>query len=204
VIDTVKLFVSNGVCVDSATHIIPLAYDTLKAIFSAPEFYCPGDELIVTDTSTGKIMSYFWQYSDGETSTLPQPPTRTFPTPAQEENDVMLTLTVTDSIGCTDTVSHLIRVMRSCFIAVPTAFTPDAGFNNYLYPLSGFRAINLSFSVYNRFGQLVFSSHNYNNRWDGTIGGTPQPSGTYVWMLNYIDPDSLKPVSQKGTTVLIR
>jgi len=204
-IDTVKLIVSNGSCSDTSTQIIPLAYDTLKAAFSAPEFYCPEDIFIVNDSSSGKIQSYLWQYSDGETSTSAQPPNRTFPTPTAEEKDYLLQLTLTDSIGCTAIDSQTIRVMRSCYIAVPSAFTPNGdGLNDFLYPLSGFKAINLSFSVYNRYGQCVFTSHNYADRWDGTINGTPQPAGTYVWMLNYIDPITNNPVSQKGTTVLIR
>ncbi len=204
-VDTVTLFVSNNICSNSYTKIIPLAYDTLKAAFSAPEFYCPEDIFIVNDSSSGKIRNFLWQYSDGETSTSAQPPNRTFPTPTAEEKDYLLQLTLTDSIGCTAIDSQTIRVMRSCYIAVPSAFTPNGdGLNDFLYPLSGFKAINLSFSVYNRYGQCIFTSHNYADRWDGTLKGTPQPAGTYVWMINYIDPITNKPVSQKGTTVLIR
>ncbi|HEY4206779.1 MAG TPA: gliding motility-associated C-terminal domain-containing protein, partial [Puia sp.] len=98
-----------------------------------------------------------------------------------------------------------IDVLKSCYIAVPSAFTPNGdGLNDYLYPLNAFKADNLEFRVYNRWGQLVFSSGNWLSKWDGTIGGHPAPSDTYVWMLRYVDRDTGKTMFQKGTSLLIR
>jgi gliding motility-associated-like protein len=95
--------------------------------------------------------------------------------------------------------------VQSCYIAVPSGFTPNGdGINDYLYPLNAYKAINLEFRVYNRYGQLVFETKNWMNKWDGTINGKQQPTGTYVWMLNYTDSDSGKKYFLKGTSVLIR
>ena len=204
-IDTVHLNVSNGICTDSTFQIVNLLFDTLKAIFEIPEFYCPNDNFIVQDQSSGKISSYLWEYSDGETSTLPNPPMRTFPVPGLEEKDYTLTLKVTNSIGCIDSASHITRVMQSCYIGVPSVFTPDSREGHRkLYPEGIFKAIDFTFVVYNRFGQQVFISHNFDNQWDGTINGNPQPSGTYVWMLSYRSSLDSPPIFKKGTTVLLR
>jgi hypothetical protein len=40
--------------------------------------------------------------------------------------------------------------------------------------------------------------------WDGSFKGNPESSGTFVWMLSYIDPWSGKYVNTKGTSILIR
>ena len=98
-----------------------------------------------------------------------------------------------------------VRVLNNCFIAVPTAFTPNNdGLNDYLYPNNAIKAENLQFNVYNRWGQLVFSTRDWQKRWDGKINGIPQGSGVYVWFLSYTHRDTGQKVFQKGTTTLIR
>jgi gliding motility-associated-like protein len=57
--------------------------------------------------------------------------------------------------------------------------------------------------VYNRFGQLLFKTRDWNIKWDGKFGGLEQAPGTYVWMLEYTDAMG-KRIFQKGTTILIR
>jgi gliding motility-associated-like protein len=88
---------------------------------------------------------------------------------------------------------------------VPSAFTPNFdGLNDYLYPVNAYKAQDLHFSVYNRFGQRVFNSNNWTKKWDGTFKGKKADAGTYVWMLQYYNPDLNQKIEQKGTVVLIR
>ena len=108
-------------------------------------------------------------------------------------------------MGCYDTASEQITKLQSCSIAVPNAFTPNGdGKNDYLYPLNGNLTSSLEFQVYNRYGQLVFETRDWSKKWDGTIGGKPQPTGTYVWMLHYTEGASGKSFFLRGTSVLIR
>jgi len=74
----------------------------------------------------------------------------------------------------------------------------------FLYPLNAYKADNLEFRVFNRWGQQVFATKNWTVKWDGTVGGIAQQAGTYVWMLNYTQRDTGKKYFLKGTTVLIR
>lgn len=93
----------------------------------------------------------------------------------------------------------------SCYIAVPTAFTPNGdGRNDYLYPLNAIKAEKLEFRIYNRWGQLIFQTNNWKTGWDGTFKGIPQATGVYVWFLNYVDRDTKQLRQMKGTTALIR
>ena len=91
---------------------------------------------------------------------------------------------------------------------VPTAFVPangrSTGYTTVLKPYGGGISIqSLSFKVYNRYGNLVFETHQLDSGWNGMIDGLPQDTGTYVWFLNYT-PVGGKPKTSKGTSVLIR
>ncbi len=200
---TVQHIVTNGFCSDSVTEIVNLDNLT-KASFDSPHDVCPKDLLSISNTSIGHLDSWFWSFGDGETSTDQNPPFHLFPNTAAGKI-YTVTLVVKNDIGCYDTTSEQITKLQSCSIAVPNAFTPNGdGKNDYLYPLNGNLATTLEFQVYNRYGQLVFETRDWSRKWDGTIGGKPQPSGTYVWMLHYTDGASGKSFFLRGTSVLIR
>jgi len=61
----------------------------------------------------------------------------------------------------------------------------------------------MKFTVYNRYGQLVFQTDNQNNGWDGSFNGKPENPGVFVWTLEYTFL-SYTTGSQKGNTTLIR
>jgi len=132
------------------------------------------------------------------------PPSKHYPITGKE-TWYAVSLIVANHAGCQDTTGRRIKVYRTCYIAVPTAFTPNAdGNNDYLYPLNAYKADNLEFRVFNRLGQLVFQTTDWTVRWDGRVNGHPQSPGAYVWTLQYTDRDSGKKIFRKGTTILVR
>ena len=90
------------------------------------------------------------------------------------------------------------------YVFVPTAFTPNNdGKNDVIRPIAvGVEKINF-FSIYNRWGQLVFTTTANRQGWDGRIGGVLQSSNVYVWMVSAIDYTG-KTIFLKGTVTLIR
>ncbi|HEX4851221.1 MAG TPA: PKD domain-containing protein [Puia sp.] len=200
----VRLIVSNGICSDTASNAINLD-NQLNASFGATPILCPEDLAVFVNTSIGKIETWNWNMGDGSQINDSTPPPHQYPPPQSVEKIYTVTLTVTDTFGCIDTAMQDIKVVRSCYITVPNAFTPNGdGINDYLYPLNAFKAINLEFRVYNRFGQLVFETNDWTKKWDGTINGQMQKTDTFVWTLQYTDGDTGKHVSRKGTSTLIR
>jgi gliding motility-associated-like protein len=199
-----QLIVSNGVCKDtSAIKLINLDND-LKAIFEATSIVCPGDVASYKESSIGKILEWRWDFGNGNTSLLQQPPQQVYPYSTNIRN-VPVQLIVTNNLGCKDTAVHSIKVVGNCYIAVPNAFTPnDDGINDYLYPLNAYKAKDLIFKVYNRFGQLLFQTTDWTHKWDGKFKGQAVDPATYVWLLQYTNIDTGNRVEQKGTTVLIR
>ncbi|MBL7738583.1 MAG: gliding motility-associated C-terminal domain-containing protein [Chitinophagaceae bacterium] len=199
----VQLNVSNGICTDSHTENIVLD-NKVAADFTGPDMICPDDTASFTDMSTGQIDNWQWSFGNGNSSSLSSPPLQTYPSTGTETL-YPVTLTVSNNLGCRTSITKNVKVFGGCTIAVPTAFTPDGdGLNDHLYPLNAFKADNLDFKVFNRWGQLVFHSRDWTRKWDGRVNGIMQATTVYVWTLNYTHRDTKVKYSLKGTTTLIR
>ena len=112
---------------------------------------------------------------------------------------------VFNEANCVDSAFIKVKVYKTGpEVFVPNAFTPNAdGHNDVLRPVvAGIRSIEY-FSVYSRWGQLVFSSAQVGSGWDGRISGTLQPAGSYVWMVKAVDYKG-EPVFKKGVVILVR
>ncbi len=201
---SVQLNVTNGFCTDTASGNFTFPDYTVKAAFTSADTLCPTDTLHFTDMSSSSTSFWKWDFGNGSRSFLQMPGPQSYPV-NQRKTNFLTSLIVGNNLGCTDTTYKYITVLASCFIAVPSAFTPNGdGLNDYLYPLNAFGADNMIFRVFNRYGQIVFESRNWTKKWDGRVNNTPQPSGTYVWTYSYTDHATGQAVFLKGTTVLIR
>lgn len=123
-------------------------------------------------------LDYAWSPIDGLDD-----PTSQFPlaTPTQTTT---YTLTMTGPNGCINTDQVTVEVIELLEIFVPTAFSPNGdGQNDMLNIINRGLASMDEFSIYNRWGELVFSTNDPDMGWDGTFKGQPQPTGTYVVVL---------------------
>jgi hypothetical protein len=72
-----------------------------------------------------------------------------------------------------------------------------------LQPLTiGIKTLNF-FRVFNRWGQMIFETHNLNPGWDGRFKGTPLEMQTVVWMFEGVGVDGVL-YRRQGSSVLIR
>mgnify|MGYP001591663067 FL=1 len=107
--------------------------------------------------------------------------------------------------GCSDSAYIVIKVFKTRpTVFVPSAFTPNSdGLNDLLRPIAvGIKSIEY-FNIYNRWGQLLFTTKINGHGWDGRINGQPQPSSTFVWMVRATDYTGAA-FFQKGVVTLIR
>jgi gliding motility-associated-like protein len=110
----------------------------------------------------------------------------------------------TDTLGCYGTASVEIKVFKTLpDIFVPNAFTPGKNINTIFKPIAvGISSLQF-FRIYNRYGQLIYSTTRLEDGWDGTLSGRLQDTGTYVWMVQGTTYTG-KIVFKKGTMTLIR
>jgi gliding motility-associated-like protein len=115
-------------------------------------------------------------------------------------DDQQLILLVTTPEGCFASDTVFIRAIKGPEIYVPDAFTPNGdGLNDVFRPIAvGFKSLR-RFSIYNRWGQLVFETRNSSFGWNG--GGSA--TGTYVWVVEAITEKNQN-IIRKGTVTLIR
>lgn len=202
--NTVCLGVTNGVCSDSVTKTIVMDNEVI-ANFEMTDVICPEDPFIVKDSSSGLIDSWHWSFGTVASSGLKEPAPVQFPQNNIESNYIIKLKVTNNALGCADSLSKKLKVLNNCFIAVPTAFTPNGdGLNDFLYPNNALKAVDLDFKVFNRWGQLVFQTKDWTKKWDGKINGNPQAPGVFVWFLRYKHITTGQQGFQKGTTTLIR
>jgi len=105
--------------------------------------------------------------------------------------------------GCPSSDSMQVKTYRGPEIYVPNAFTPNNdGTNDILHiTAAGLKRLNY-FNIYNRWGQLVFSSTSTHAAWDGKFKGKNVDAGVYVWIA---DGTAYRgnPLQRKGTIVVI-
>jgi gliding motility-associated-like protein len=115
-------------------------------------------------------------------------------------------VTVSSGNGCYGEDSITVQVMTDEAVngyQLPTAFTPNGDGYNDCFGVKSWGAItNLNFNVYNRVGNLIFTTRDPSQCWDGTYNGIKQLPGTYVYIVTA--QTVCGKVSRKGTVVLIR
>jgi gliding motility-associated-like protein len=110
----------------------------------------------------------------------------------------------TDTFGCYGTATVKVTIARAAAdIFVPNAFTPGANSNSLFRPVCfGISSLDY-FRVFNRWGQLLYSTSQIGQGWDGRIQGKLQESNAYLWIVKGTDYTG-RVILKRGTVVLIR
>lgn len=111
--------------------------------------------------------------------------------------------------SCFHTYDSINVVFDDCgtCVHVPTAFTPNNdGLNDLFLPAIGCAFKTYDFRVFNRWGQMVFNTHDPNAGWNGYNGSQPSEVGTYVWSIQYTGEEHGLLLSENlsGGVILIR
>jgi gliding motility-associated-like protein len=86
---------------------------------------------------------------------------------------------------------------------VPMAFSPNGDGNNDILYVYGGPMISMSFDIYDRWGEKMFSSTSQDIGWDGNYNGRKASSGVYVYTLRAVFSDG-ETSNTKGTITLVR
>lgn len=146
--------------------------------------------------------NYVWSPATNLSATTIGNPVAIFSAPS---NGIRYKLIAYDEYGCVDSAFITIKIFKTGpRVFVPTGFTPNNdGRNDLLRPIAaGITKIDY-FSIYNRWGQLLFTTTINGQGWDGKVNGQLQNTGTFVWMVKATDYTG-KAYFEKGVITLIR
>ena len=109
------------------------------------------------------------------------------------------------SDNCTSVIADIDVNFKYCdysFFA-PNAFSPNGDGLNDVFSVFG-NGIPEAFElvVYNRWGNLVFSSEDINTNWDGTINGRKCPVGIYTYRFQYVKKINLEIIRKEETGII--
>ncbi|MBQ7280779.1 MAG: gliding motility-associated C-terminal domain-containing protein [Bacteroidales bacterium] len=195
---TVMMLSSQG-C-DSIIHLnLGLDKTTQARIHAIPEIATPEQtEICLFDHGINSERSTWW-LPDGKIVYKDQ---TCFEFPSDEDS-VRVILAIESPYGCKDTTSMVIRMDKSQ-LWMPNVFTPLAP-NNRTFKISSNDVDQVDFSIFNRFGQMVFQTTDKYEGWDGTHNGTPCQQGVYVYIVRYTTNfDTDRWLLRRGTVTLLR
>lgn len=146
---------------------------------------------------------YTWTPATGLSSAMIADPVANLGTMAG--NTITYIVKATTADGCSGQDSIKVMVFATApDIFVASAFTPNSdGRNDVLHAIPvGISRLEY-FRIYNRWGQLIFSSASSEKGWDGKINGQLQATGNFVYTAQGVDYTG-KTVTRKGIVTLIR
>jgi gliding motility-associated-like protein len=118
-------------------------------------------------------------------------------------NTITVVVTAQDGITIDTYTITVYRNAGTGNIYVPNAFTPNGDGKNDMVHVHGETIQSLKFYIYDQWGELLFTSTDPQNGWDGTYKRNKEPAGVYVYYLQAIMADGQK-ITKKGTITLIR
>ena len=194
----------NGCTASNSAVIIPPTPASL-AIYPADTTVMQGSIITLNSVFGGypssAITSYTWIPATGLSCyTCANPIDSTGP-----YTDTLSTyvLIVTYNSGCIVSDSVTIHMELLGISAIPDAFSPNGDGKNDTFMILTKAVSSARLSIYNRWGEQVYTSTDINQGWDGTYKGVPQPTGVYTLFYTVVYLDG-KTESRTGSVTLLR
>lgn len=198
-------------CVDTAHKVLKVfPLPTAKYSANPLSVYIPNQATQFTNLSTSAA-TYTWSFGDGKNS-KEFSPSHTY----AAAGEFSTSLIVTSNRGCRDTFSlpEKVIALDETAVAMPNAFTPNpagskGGFydpddksNDIFHPnIKG--ADKYSFSIYSRWGELLFETKDPDEGWDGYYKGKLCTQDVYIWKVTAVFIDG-KVYNKTGDLLLLR
>lgn len=180
----------NNNCKGTDTAVISKLFPLPNNILPADTAICTYSQFILTANQS--FSSYLWPNGSNVANfTVTKPG--------------LYWLTVTDKNNCKATDSINVT-SKQCLtgLYVPNAFTPNSdGKNDALKALLFGNITEFKFTVYNRYGEIVFTTSNVLEGWNGNVKGVAQNTGSFTWVCIYKLANEERQV-KSGSTILIR
>lgn len=105
--------------------------------------------------------------------------------------------------NCNETDSIAIEIGCEVSLYIPNSFTPNWDYDNELLVYRGNNIIDFEFSIFNRWGELMFQTNSLTEFWDGRYKNRVVPPGTYSYVAKIYGKDA-KYKFQNGTVNVLK
>src|SRR5690606_26881439 len=126
-----------------------------------------------------------WDFGNGEVSNAMNP-SQSYST--LHTGNFTICLTTMTPMGCDDEYCETITVEENLLYFIPNTFTPDGDMHNQTFrPVftAGYDPYEFSLYIFNRWGEMIWESHDASVGWDGTYNGQLVPDGVYTWKIKF-------------------
>ena len=195
---------NNNSSTPITVHVFPVP--SASFLTNSTNFYLPTETLITTNTSQGAT-HYNWNFGDGATSTVASPEYL-----YSTIGFYQIQLLATNQYGCFDIATK--DIITSADLVVPNAFTPKSGGasggfyditsldNDIFFPYTS-GVVSFDFEIFNRWGELIFVTHDIKQGWNGYYKGELAQKGVYIWKI-YAKLNNGKVFNKTGDVTLLR
>lgn len=101
-------------------------------------------------------------------------------------------------------ISNTASLNKGTTIYFPNAFTPDQDGINDTFGAVGNNIEKYELKIYNKWGELIFTSESIDHKWDGLHKGKLVPQGAYVYTMTARNLFTKDLISKTGTVTLIQ
>jgi len=194
-----------GGCDSIAILNLTINPSPLTSFIPSINFFMESPQLVAFTNTTVGASSYSWDFGDGSYSTDANPE-HVF---AENTNGQSITLVAESSEGCIGTYNITIEFEVGLVFYIPNTFTPDGdAYNQTFKPVftSGFDPNHYEMLIYNRWGEIIFETHDVTYGWDGTYAfeNSICQDGVYSYKITFKNPilDERKVVC--GSIILLK
>ena len=167
----------------TGTIRIPVLSGPTSALTYSPDEISSLNNTVAFQNLSQNAVSWLWDFGDSTFSN------ELDPEHVYDSVGTYQVILITQSAnGCTDTLRYNIVVREDISVFFPSAFTPNGDFQNETWQPMGVSLIDYSYTIWDRWGQLIFEGDE-NIAWDGHIkaGHTPAQNGVYLYLVDLKD-----------------
>jgi gliding motility-associated-like protein len=198
---TITQIVTLGFCSDTTSQTV--------TIYPKPDIRFSANKLTGIVDSTAEFIFFYegdslaawsWNFGDGSFSTEMNP-VHVF----TDTGVYTISLSGITQYGCENSLSknRYITIYQKPILFIPNAFTPNGDGANDVFFIYGSGIKEIHFSIFDRWGEKVFETSQFNQGWNGTINGKNAEQGVYVYEAVVIT-NTLEKRKLKGSITLFR
>ncbi|MBD3636857.1 MAG: PKD domain-containing protein [Crocinitomicaceae bacterium] len=203
----VTLTATEGSCTSTqtVTNIVCVS-DYAQASFTmSPQEVDIMNPTVEFSNQSTNATSYEWTFGDN-TSSFETNPSHNFPDDGADTYEVCLS--AINAAGCNDVICNTVTVTEELIFYIPNVITPDGDmFNELFMPIfvSGFDPYDYHFTIFNRWGEIIWESYDPSVGWNGHYGdGGLVEDGVYVWQVDFKSNQSDQRFLRRGHVTVLK